>query len=262
MKSDAAGGLVPGQGLVFDLGMHRGDDTAFYLKKGFSVVAVEANPALARAGRERFAGPIAEGRLEVVEAAIASEAGEVEFFVNRDNDEWSSTDAKFGLRSGTRAEAIRVPAITFASLLDRFPGVYSVKCDLEGADLMVLRDLVRHRVRPRFVSVEAVEMAYLAHLCVAGYGSFKIVSQGLNHHTRLPRPAREGLDVEHEFPRGSSGPFGEEAAGEWMSLDAVSEVYLCHLRLTWSAPHMTTSWYDFHARYGAFVGGSGRGKKG
>jgi hypothetical protein len=34
-------------GLVFDLGMHRGLDTRFYLDKGFSVVALEANPRCA-----------------------------------------------------------------------------------------------------------------------------------------------------------------------------------------------------------------------
>ena len=32
--------------VIFDLGMHNGDDTAFYLSRGFNVVALEANPAL------------------------------------------------------------------------------------------------------------------------------------------------------------------------------------------------------------------------
>ena len=30
--------------LIFDVGLHRGEDTEFYLKKGFRVVAFEANP--------------------------------------------------------------------------------------------------------------------------------------------------------------------------------------------------------------------------
>jgi hypothetical protein len=32
--------------LIYDLGMHRGGDTQFYLEKGFRVVAVEANPGV------------------------------------------------------------------------------------------------------------------------------------------------------------------------------------------------------------------------
>ena len=40
--------------LIYDVGMHDGDDTAYYLDKGFQVVAVEANPVLVQSGRERF----------------------------------------------------------------------------------------------------------------------------------------------------------------------------------------------------------------
>ena len=35
--------------LIYDIGQHTGEDTAFYLGKGFRVVAVEANPTLAEA---------------------------------------------------------------------------------------------------------------------------------------------------------------------------------------------------------------------
>jgi hypothetical protein len=35
--------------LIFDVGFHRGEDTDFYLKKGFRVVAVEATGAEASA---------------------------------------------------------------------------------------------------------------------------------------------------------------------------------------------------------------------
>ena len=38
-----------GRRLIIDVGMHNGDDTAFYLAKGFEVVAVEANAALVEA---------------------------------------------------------------------------------------------------------------------------------------------------------------------------------------------------------------------
>src|SRR5205807_8636106 len=39
---------------VFDVGMHDGADTAFYLHQGCAVLAIEADPALAAAGRRRF----------------------------------------------------------------------------------------------------------------------------------------------------------------------------------------------------------------
>jgi hypothetical protein len=41
--------------LVLDVGMHNGDDTAYYLASGYDVVAVEANPTLCASARDRFA---------------------------------------------------------------------------------------------------------------------------------------------------------------------------------------------------------------
>jgi spermidine synthase len=41
--------------LIYDIGMHDGSDSEFYLRKGYRVVAVEANPKLVEACRERLA---------------------------------------------------------------------------------------------------------------------------------------------------------------------------------------------------------------
>ena len=48
--------------LIFDVGMHKGEDTEYYLKKGFNVVSFEADPDLANYGRERFKAAIADGK--------------------------------------------------------------------------------------------------------------------------------------------------------------------------------------------------------
>ena len=41
--------------MIFDVGCHNGQDFVFYLKKGFKVVAIEANPTLCTELRQRFA---------------------------------------------------------------------------------------------------------------------------------------------------------------------------------------------------------------
>jgi len=40
--------------LIYDIGMNNGDDTAYYLQRGFRVIAVEANPALVSQAIQRF----------------------------------------------------------------------------------------------------------------------------------------------------------------------------------------------------------------
>ena len=78
--------------LIFDVGAHIGEDSEFYLRKGFNVVAVEANPALCDGLKQRFADEIDDGRFILVDKAIAEQAGSVAFFVN-------STTNAYGARS-------------------------------------------------------------------------------------------------------------------------------------------------------------------
>lgn len=61
--------------LIIDVGMHNGQDTAFYLAKGFDVVALEANPVLVDAARIRFASEIESGQLQILPEAIAETEG-------------------------------------------------------------------------------------------------------------------------------------------------------------------------------------------
>src|ERR1035437_9044672 len=119
--------------LIFDIGCHRGEDSDFYLKKGFRVIAVEANPALCRELKQKFADQIADGRFVIVEKAIAEQAGEVEFFVNEKASIWGTIRAEMVKRnqySGAMFTKIVVPAITFASLVEQFGIPYYLKIDI------------------------------------------------------------------------------------------------------------------------------------
>ena len=108
--------------LVFDVGLHHGQDTDFYLKKGFRVVAFEADPGNAAFCRERFAEALNEGRLTIVEGAITEDAarlgiGRVKFYRNEDHSLWGSTSDDWAARNkvlGTTNETISVPAVDFA----------------------------------------------------------------------------------------------------------------------------------------------------
>lgn len=241
--------LRDGTPIIFDVGLHHGDDTDFYLKKGFDVVAVEADPRHVNAARIRFAGALAEKRLAIVSAAVASEPGQIDFYVNLEKDDWSSTDPAYGARSGTRHERISVPAVTFDSLYSQVAGrVHYVKTDIEGGDIHVLEGLMRCRVRPRFFSVEAHKADYLAYMRVLGYTRFKLVNQNLNWSQKCPNPPLEGQYVPHQFPGDSSGPFGEEAPGTWISFEDCADLFLALKRAAIAYPSATNAWYDFHGK--------------
>jgi FkbM family methyltransferase len=67
--------------LIYDVGMHNGDDTAYYLRRGFRVVAIEPNPTLVATASERFCREIEAGELKILNVGVAAEDGELPFWV-------------------------------------------------------------------------------------------------------------------------------------------------------------------------------------
>jgi FkbM family methyltransferase len=220
--------------LIFDVGAHKGEDTALYLAKGFRVVAVEAHPDLAEGIRQRFSGAIHAGHLVVVQAAISDSVGSVPFYVNDKVSVWGTTFESWAQRNakmGAPSRCIEVPSIRFDELLDEHGTPYYLKVDIEGADLLCLEAL-RDRATPRHVSIESTKSSWdelLAEFDLLeslGYSHFKVVSQHNVQKQRAPRPALEGDYVPYRPMPGSSGFFGEEAPGRWLSAKEALDAYL------------------------------------
>jgi len=114
--------------LIYDVGSNTGDDAAYYLFRGFKVLAIEANPLLAARLEQRFAREVAEGRLSILGVAVAEREGILPFWVNEQNDKFSSFSRELGCRFGTECHEIQVPARPFS-------GNYrGVRCSLLSKD--------------------------------------------------------------------------------------------------------------------------------
>lgn len=228
---------------IIDLGMNNGDDTAFYLAKGYNVVAVEANPKLVAAARTRFAKAIEAHRLTILENAICGTAGRVTFFVNEENDHWSSLDIGWAGRSDHTCRPVEVEAITLNDIFDRFGTPLYLKIDVEGVDQAVLDQLAEQVIKPLYVSVEDCRFGfdYIETLARAGYDGFKLLDQ-----STVPTLRDEMLD--YTFPKLSSGPFGEAVPGPWLDKDEMLKAYSTTVR-TRAGVRLAerTHWWDIHA---------------
>lgn len=236
--------FVPVDRLVMDLGMNNGDDTAYYLAKGFDVVALEANPALAAAARIRFAKEIATGRVALEEAAIWSSAGTVTFHVNEANDHWSSIEPVWAGREDTPTRAVEMPAVTLEMLFARHGVPHYLKIDVEGVDAIVLDQLKARPRKPAFVSVEDCRFGfhYIAALAEAGYGAFALVDQSQVPTMRDP-------ELPYVFPKGASGPWGDALPGPWLDRAAFEALYEVTVRdRTGNRIAPRAHWFDIHAR--------------
>lgn len=210
--------------LIYDVGAHLGEDSAFYLKLGFRVVAVEANPQLAQKLRERFSKEAAARRFILVEKAIAERPGEIRFFVNDKVSVWGTADLSWAERNervGAPSRAITVAAVPFADLLREHGMPYYLKVDIEGADRLCIEALASFDERPKYVSIESEGsrwrdlLAEFDALERLGYRRFQVVRQGVHGSGRFLD--RSGQPVEARFDIHSSGPFGSHLGGRWLT---------------------------------------------
>lgn len=268
--------------LVYDVGMHNGDDTAYYLHRGFQVVAIEADPTLVEQARRRFATEIAAGRLTLLPIGIAPQAGTATFYLSEGFSVWNSFNQENATRLGRACRPIEVPCRTFGEILAEHGVPHYLKIDIETYDRHCLEALDPHDL-PRYTSIEITALEELLILRRLGYDSFKLVLQG--HHAELrdetgtlrawlqtliaPLPplvklsqklGRLGGKLQRatrklaercgivrrpdwQFRFGSSGPFGEQTPGTWIDFDEAAYRFLALTRRC----RNELFWCDVHA---------------
>jgi FkbM family methyltransferase len=262
--------------LIFDVGAHKGEDTDFYLKLGYRVVAVEANPALSDELKQRFREAIADGRLMLVDKAIGETAGSTSFFVNQKESVWGTTDPKWAARNrtlGADSEQITVDCVRFADLIGEYGCPHYLKIDVEGVDMLCVEALNTASCRPKFISLESTKTSWSDLLKEfktfesLGYTKFKVVREG--RHKSGHFTARDGREFRYAFDIDASGPFGEDLDGPWLSrrraILRYVPIFLLYKTIgdnTWLARHLgriprvgdalnvIVGWYDTHAMKG------------
>jgi FkbM family methyltransferase len=250
---------------IFDVGMNNGDDSAHYLSNGYRVIAIEANPLLVELGRRRFREEIAAGQMVIEAVGVCERPGRAPFWINETRSVFSSFDRDRASRGIAQCYSVDVECVTFDTLLKKYGVPFYVKLDVEGAEAHCLGSLGSVGI-PKYVSVEAEGLECLMLLWELGYRQFKIVDQ-MRHNSRFPNFTNENVlsrsakrmcgyadrlknrATKVAFPRGSSGPIGEDTIGTWQNVEQVAYNWL-HLHFGYKnrGTLNAESWYDFHAK--------------
>jgi FkbM family methyltransferase len=241
MKSETLCRTPKHRDLIYDVGMHQGEDTEFYLHKGFRVVGFEALPENIRICRAKFADFLQTGQLVIVEGAIiapelsARGRGMVPFYRNESLSVWGTVSSEWAERNrklGLPSTVIEVEPVDFKDALQTHGVPHYLKIDIEGSDMTCISALSSFSERPDYVSLESSKVGIcdakreLAILRSLGYDRFQAVEQSsLPAVHRPPLPAREGQYIDHAFVPGSSGLFGAELPGAWRSASWMLRFY-------------------------------------
>lgn len=256
LKARFCDGSTPERPCIFDLGLNAGQSSAVYLThKKARVIAVEANPLLVKAGKERFRSQIESGRMRILHNGLLDPRKgkkELEFWVNR-HSKFSSFVERLGCRGagnklmpvGDRSECHRivVPTASCDKLIREHGTPEYMKIDIEGMDVVCLNSLLRVQKskRPRYVSVENVDMRLLWTLANLGYTKFKVVNQALIESKYMNDP----------LMRGNSGLWGDKAVDqfknqEWHTFEELKALIPVPQKTVINGK-VWAAWWDLHA---------------
>jgi FkbM family methyltransferase len=259
--------------------MNDGNDTAYYLSRGFRVLAIEANPLLTKAASEKFADFLQSGRLLILNVGIADRSGVLPFWLNQQNSDWSSFSYVLASKHGTSCQRVDVECTTFDRILSGHGIPYYLKIDIEGYDHYCI-DALQAGGSPPYLSIEFFRGDFqrqLQQLQLLGFRRFKLIEQethtsgmpifphelaarGLRKASRifplfgslmrsLPnhwKPNKSEFQKSSFYRGGDSGPFGEDTHGPWRSAVEIERL------ATWlhsnnTAMGLLESWCDLHA---------------
>ncbi len=240
--------------LIFDLGFHIGQDTEFYLKKGFNVVAIEANPDLCQEGEEKFSSYIQTGQLKLINKAISNTDEKLKFYIYPTQKDWSSCFKEFIRAEENELIEIEVDGITMKELFETYFVPRYMKVDIEGADVLVAKELAELKEKPQYVSFETSRKDYakiFSYLYLAGYNNYQLVNQQKYDNLLLKDIDKEGTAIDFKFKFGSSGIFGKDLPeSNWLNYDELLSRYTKFIDLrTLDQENLSMGWLDVHARY-------------
>lgn len=240
--------------LIIDLGFHNGDDTNFYLAKGYNVVAVEANTTLYLEGKDRFAKEINSGRLLLINKAVSPEKGEIPFYVHPTNTDWSSCYHHIVTSDGSQPELINVETITLHELYEQHGVPHYMKVDIEGADVFVAKQVSEYEVKPDYISFETSRRDFaglFSYLYVSGYGGYQLINQMNNYGLEAEVRTLKNDSINYRFSKYSSGLFGEDLKEDrWKSFEETLSRYIKYMELKQiDNKELGLGWVDIHAKY-------------
>jgi len=224
------------ENLIYDVGLHRGEDSDFYLRKGFRVVGFEANPELIANAKIRFQDALELRRLCLIEGAIAPDTAgrKIVFYTSPSNSVFGTIKADWVQRNEMRgypSERIEVDRVDIVEIYRLYGIPFFLKIDIEGVDRLVLEKLKAFDERPQYVSLESEKVDFdrlveeLDLLKSLGYAKFRLVQQKSIPGTKIKTRTLDGRPFEYVFESHSSGPFGEDVPLPWLTYDEVLEQY-------------------------------------
>lgn len=262
--------------IIFDVGMGDGENTKYFLLKGFIVIGIDANPAVIQNMRKKFSNFVENKFLILLNFAVSNtHKRSVPFYIS-ENLAWSSLDEDISTRLDENSKKILIPQKKLSTIMKKFGVPYYCKIDVEGADLECLHSLEELGELPTFISAESECLrkneeisnleasAVLNALHMLGYNRFKLVNQNSNVVLQQNVPfyrQPSWLTLLYAFiskketfvvkpSKKNEYCFGEDLKYEWCDFETAKKLLFFHRNAYFKlkSQYNFGFWCDWHAK--------------
>ena len=217
--------------IIFDIGANQGQNLNYFLEKADVVVAFEANPDLVLNIKKKFKDFIDNGKLVIENIALIDDDNieKINFFVSGGKGITSTLFPD----NPNEFEKREVKCGKASSLIKKYLEKYKIseieyiKIDIEGADHLVLNDLLINNVLAKNLSVECHKPEVIELLLKTQYKSFKFVQGGnLIFKQNIEITTKDNNKKIINFDKHSSGPFGDDIPGDYYDKNSILPFFL------------------------------------
>jgi FkbM family methyltransferase len=217
--------------IIFDFGGNNGQNLQYFLEKAEIVVCVEANTILTEKIKITFDKYIKNNSLFIENVCLSEINGFKDFYISKENDVLSTLITPENYK---KYQKITVPSITPSNVIKKYINKLSIKeieyikIDVEGYDHIILNDLFKNNIYPKYISAEVHNSMVINLILNSPYKSFKFI-EGFEIGNNIKKV--EFLNHRQEvsiinFVSHSSGPYGDDVPGKYYSKDSVINYFL------------------------------------
>ena len=226
---------------IFDIGANKGQNLSYFLDKADIVVAIEANTNLVKQIKSDFKQFIDNEKLIVENVALTDDENvkNINFYISKVNDVLSTLypdDISKFYKQEVKCEKASLLINKYLKKYD-ISQIEYIKIDIEGADDLVLNDLLKNNILCENLSVECHEPEVLKLLLNSKFKSFKFVEGGdvtFKQNIEIINKLNEKKII--NFDIHSSGPYGDDIPGDYYDKNSIL-TYFLNKGLGWKDIH-------------------------
>jgi FkbM family methyltransferase len=217
--------------IIFDFGSNNGQNLSYFLEKAEIVICVEANTILTERIKKKFKHHINNNSLFIENICLSEIDGVKDFYISKKSDHKSTLIPPQNKENYHR---ITIPSMTPSNIIKKYRNkllineIEYIKIDIEGYDHIILDDLFKNNIYPKYLSAEVHDSIVINLILNSPYKSFKFLEGneiGINvKKIKFLNYKQESIKI--DFIQGSSGPYGEDIPGKYYARDSVINYFL------------------------------------